>query len=513
MASIAPNTKVRILRNVPLDNTYEHTLWFGGEAAQEAYFEGQAKYSWNSFTYQRVGRQEIRVSRSADDLYDCNYLMFQNSSFGDKWFYAFITGVEYINNECSQVTYELDVMQTWHFDYQFADTFVQREMAMNEYIGSNIEPEAVALGEMVFEDYFELSELLEGQAIVVAIVDTEEAADGKMYDGVFGGATLYAFHTEDAAEVNTLVGQYSQSPDSVIGMWQCPGFLINQGAFASGAKILEGLKGTSFSRTLEAITASDTLSGYKPKNLKLYTYPYNFLHVDNGNGSSLELRYELFDNNKPCLEIGGTFTQPVQLTCRPYNYKMYNTSGEENTLNTEVLSLQGYPVCSWAMDTYKAWVAQNSVPLVMGAAGAAIGNLAKGNIIGAGESVFNRAISIMQDEYRASIAADISKGNFNNGCANVSMGKQNFYAGRCHVTRDMARVIDDYFSMFGYATNRLKKPNRDGRPHWNYVKTVGCNVHGSIPADDLKAICGIYDRGVTFWKNADEVGDYGLDNS
>ena len=122
-------------------------------------------------------------------------------------------------------------------------------------------------------------------------------------------------------------------------------------------------------------------------------------------------------------------------------------------------------------------------------------------------------MSTAQQDYRASIAADMAKGSFNNGSANVAMGKQNFYYGRAHVTRDMARVIDDYFSMFGYSTNRLKKPNRNGRPHWNYVKTIGCNVHGSIPADDLRRICENYDRGITFWKNASEVGNYGLDNS
>ena len=262
-----------------------------------------------------------------------------------------------------------------------------------------------------------------------------------------------------------------------------------------------------------AVTSSDTLSGYKPKNLKMYTYPYNFFHVDNGNGSSLELRYELFDGDTPALEIGGTFTQPVQVTCRPYNYKMYTQSGHDNTLNCEVLSLQGYPLCSWAVDTYKAWVAQNSVPIALGFAGDVIGNLAVGNVVGAGASVFQRAIATAQQDYRASIAADMAKGSFNNGSANVSMGKQNFYCGRAHVTRDMARVIDDYFSMFGYSTNRLKVPNRSGRPHWNYVKTIGCNVHGSIPADDLRRICGNYDRGITFWKHASEVGNYGLDNS
>ena len=66
--------------------------------------------------------------------------------------------------------------------------------------------------------------------------------------------------------------------------------------------------------------------------------------------------------------------------------------------------------------------------------------------------------------------------------------------------------------MFGYATNRVKVPNRNSRPHWNYVKTIGCVVVGSVPADDMNSICSIYNNGITFWKKGTEVGNYSLDN-
>ena len=71
----------------------------------------------------------------------------------------------------------------------------------------------------------------------------------------------------------------------------------------------------------------------------------------------------------------------------------------------------------------------------------------------------------------------------------------------------------DYFDMFGYATHRVKIPNRSIRPHWNYVKTNGCVLRGNAPADDVRKICTIYDDGITFWKNGDEIGNYSLDNS
>ena len=72
--------------------------------------------------------------------------------------------------------------------------------------------------------------------------------------------------------------------------------------------------------------------------------------------------------------------------------------------------------------------------------------------------------------------------------------------------------IDTYFTMFGYAVHRLKKPNRNSRPHWNYVKTIGATVTGSVPADDMRKICNIYDNGITTWKSLSEVYNYDLDN-
>jgi hypothetical protein len=74
-------------------------------------------------------------------------------------------------------------------------------------------------------------------------------------------------------------------------------------------------------------------------------------------------------------------------------------------------------------------------------------------------------------------------------------------------------MIDDFFTMYGYAVRRCKIPNRSSRPHWNYVKTIGCCITGSVPADDMRKICSIYDAGITFWKNGNEVGNYSLNNS
>ncbi|MBD8921869.1 hypothetical protein EGR52_00275, partial [bacterium] len=71
----------------------------------------------------------------------------------------------------------------------------------------------------------------------------------------------------------------------------------------------------------KAISTNDTLNGYKPKNNKLYTYPYNFYHVDNGGSASLSLRYEFFDSLQPVISIDCNVTQPITVSARPAGYK------------------------------------------------------------------------------------------------------------------------------------------------------------------------------------------------
>ena len=102
---INPQTNIRILSNVPLDTTYDHTIYFDSASAQYNYFISLQKYNLTNYTYQRVKRGVARVGIKADNLYDCNYMMFQNTAYGNKWFYAFITSVEYINKLMySQIT-------------------------------------------------------------------------------------------------------------------------------------------------------------------------------------------------------------------------------------------------------------------------------------------------------------------------------------------------------------------------------------------------------------------------
>ena len=77
---------------------------------------------------------------------------------------------------------------------------------------------------------------------------------------------------------------------------------------------------------------------------------------------------------------------------------------------------------------------------------------------------------------------------------------------------EMAKQIDDFYSVYGYLVSENKVPNITGRASWNYIKTNGSSVVGKVPSNVLKKINSLFDRGITFW-HVNDVGNYALDNS
>ena len=81
------------------------------------------------------------------------------------------------------------------------------------------------------------------------------------------------------------------------------------------------------------------------------------------------------------------------------------------------------------------------------------------------------------------------------------------------IKAENARVIDEYFSTFGYKVARVKVPNVTGRTNWNYVKTIDANIHAYIPQKDCVEIKNMFNAGVTFWHNPSTFLDYSQSNN
>ena len=526
---ITPNTNVRLLKNLRLDLDYTHSISWQGKNATDMfnYYSSKTKYNLTSYSYQKHSKDAIKVAINCDLLYDCNYMMFQNSAYGNKWFYAFITDVEYVNDNTSIVYYAIDVVQTWYFETWFEPCFVEREHTRTDNIGDNIQPEPVAIGEYVVSDpqgYRSLTNLQELVTLIL-VADKKYAINCDKYDGVFSGCVMYAFENNSATflkDVNDFIDKYTEEgrPEAIVAMFTAPSILVKYGA--------ESHYVTSSDKNirvhindLPAISPGDTIggarnlsnTGYVPRNNKLYTYPYNFFNVDNGEGDSLTIRYEFCEDFAPKFDCRGCISMPVNVTLNPIKYKNCGN----NYYLPESLSLTNYPLCSWTTDSYQAWIAQNATPITIGAISQGASTLAMVGLhpalgamamAGFASQVGNTISQI----YSASIKADVCKGNKASGNVNVSSKLQNFFGCRMSVNIDNAKTIDNYFTMYGYAVNQLKTPNTFNRENYTYIKTIGSQIEGNIPQKDLQKINEIHDKGITYWRNGDIIGDYGVSN-
>lgn len=537
---ITPNTTLILIKNVPFDNTYEHTVSYASRTAQHNDLvsgnEGTDYFTFGAMTYQRSGKNTIRVEKSIDGILACNYMCWKNSSYENKWWYAFITHMEYINDVTTEITYEVDVIQTFFlFDTIKEKSFVEREHTATDEIGGNIVPEPVALGEYVFDSYDKLTDIYDDMCVVIATVDVteDEQVAVKTYDGGVSGETLHAFRVINVEETGTAIKNflkdYISKPEAVTAMYLCPTELLPDETLNTYI-IPEGSSGKNTDIYMGYFTGEDTegnpltFEGYVPKNKKLYTYPYNYLHVDNCAGNALALRYEFFDGSRPAFRIFTNFTYPVSLNLVPYQYKGQSNTSTYN--RTEKLTVSNFPLCSWANDSYSNWVSTQSVPNALGAIspllqlGTGAISLATGNPMGVAqvagglESSLNYVTNLVSQSYTASIKADVLRGSASSGNANVRVNENTFHRGRACITAQYAEIIDNFFSMYGYAVNRLKEIEIRNRSHWTYVKTAGANLNGSCGHEYTRKMVTILDKGITFWKDSKRnVCNYSLENN
>ena len=509
MSNIAPNSTIKILKNVPLDITHKHTIYFGSKSAQATYFNSKVQYTLNNYTYQRVQKNVCRVGIKADSLYECNYMMFQNTNYGNKWFYAFITSVEFVNNDVSEVTFEIDVMQTWlvNDDYQLGKQFIERQHARTDEIGENIVAEPVDVGEYVNSEY----DVLKNVSDLCVVVGTSWIPNDFTH-AIWADRqlTINLCAFTNIQNLRSMLNDYNSHPDDIQFIYMCPEFLFGNDTRVNNPLGISGdpsprvaTYGLAINGT-ESFGDSTAHTAYTPKNKKLYTYPYNFYMVDNSCGDTLTLRYEFFSDLTPRFEVMGTYVQPASVTCYPTHYK---NSGVNPNFH-ESITIGNFPQCSWQADYYARWLGQSGLQTVLTGLGNAVMG-ARGGVYNAPITNFITGLEI--DNYTASIHTDINKGkNVSNLLA--SKLELKFRGCRTHITANMCECIDNFFTRFGYAFNIIDIPNINSRPKWNYIKLRECTIKGSIPMNDMKAINDIYDNGITFWKNGNEVGDYTLNN-
>ena len=132
------------------------------------------------FTYQRRDNI-IRYPRAFELCEQYNYVMYKNPEYKDRFYYAYITDMKYINDNMTEIKIKTDVFQSWQFDFIYKRSYIEREHVNDDTIGKHTIPEAVELGEYVVDSYDMFNDL-DGFAIVVLASKPVNASSSSVFE-------------------------------------------------------------------------------------------------------------------------------------------------------------------------------------------------------------------------------------------------------------------------------------------------------------------------------------------
>lgn len=533
-----PNMQLYICKGIPTDKTYNHVLRFQSDSSRFAYFTSKSVLHLTNYTYQRL-EHYLSVGVNAETIEQCNYILFQNADFSDKWYYAFIDSVEYVANETSRIYFTVDVMQTWFNQVVLQACFIERSHVNDDTFGKNLVHESFDTGPYIDSNsgYVDFSKEICIVTTFDGFGDASKPADGKLAYGIYAATKENYFSTaQDANNFISNAVEGGQAPDGILGIYMVP---------------------KHSEPTFKTFPLPKDIDGYIPKNNKLFTYPYNYLRYYSSQGDNHVYKFELSNQSENSIRIGYEVMSHGGQTAAifaPYDY-----AGVQSANFEESLALTNWPMCSYNTDIYKVYLAQNASALAvqdvsMGINSGlsvlnivpalsdktAIAKAAKKNktvypsqtvnaVEGFVDQGFNVATVLAQridmdrlpPQNHGSVSPYFVYTHTSPGSGLIPPGKsivEKDCAGPIvrisyrQITAEFAKIIDNYWSMYGYPIHEVQIPNIDSRLIWNYVKTSNFICLGDIPPEAADTIAAVFNHGVTFWHDPGKVGNYTLDN-
>jgi hypothetical protein len=387
---------------------------------------------------------------------------------------------------------------------------------------------------------------------------------GQIVNGLWSGIGLYAAPVSRSSEVVTLIQKLTSigKSDGIQDLYLVPDEFINTITYGTGDQEY----GRPFYEIDDAVATDHILAlphqfgTYTPRNKKLLQYPYMFAYLTDNKGLSTVYRPELFNPlNTPYDQDGSVSFSLESNVMQDAGIIIYPQTAYKGIPNNkeESITVSSFPHLPWVSDTYKLWLAQtantrkynldqadfsyragianidlqsarNTSDMISGALTAVLtfGIVGSDKIANAfvNEGDLWRQTWVNDKTYelaKQSIEAQVKDHSITPPSSKgTSSGMLAWISGTINpkiqikTVDDMhARIIDEYFDRYGYATNSFKVPNIHSRPAWNFVKTAGFDAKINIPQKYKVAISDCFNAGVTFWKNGDQIGNYAQNNA
>lgn len=565
MSYIQPNSRIEFYSDLNLSDDYTDSLYFESPALRDIYFTNLPTLAIaDKCYYVRENRGFIRVELPIATLMHAQYMRFKNTSYENNWWYAFVKDVDYVNDNTTEVQFELDILMSWMGEFTLMECLVERQHSETDAIGDNLVDEDINTGEYVFNGNPQKTGHFDNWKYLVTI-----APDGRIYPpsgtylGLYNGL---AYRLVNASDMNGTISDimengglpWIQNEERIQNIQYIPSDFVPTNAqqqapieySVSVNNTFDGVGGYGSAADIQAHP------DHAIKNNKLYTFPYNVLCVYNSEGKENIYQYERFS---PMVGVGdivfkvaGSMGVKSEIICVPMNYKNVQGGGAFAPAYDEQMTIKQFPLCSWTTDTFKAFIAQHfsSIPNTLVKAGAATIAAAKlsasgasiaaqtaaqmpgaslatqnavneatvalnmGKAVGVGLGVV--ALQSAVELLKGGIAHEITPSQAHGESASDVMTllrAKDFYFYRKSVNYETAQIIDNFFTMYGYADKTVHVPNMNARTRFTYVKTVGCKLHCPCPASDAAFIEKLFDRGIRFWKNHQQIGNYSQPNS
>lgn len=427
MANFQPSGKILIGR-VPFDNSYRHTLSFASLEAQTNFMLGRMDSSLekDTYTYVRMNNS-IRVMFNAERLYTYDYVMYQNSNYGNKWFYAFIVGVNYVNENCTELVLELDVMQTWYFDYTLKQCFVEREHVNDDTVGAHLNEEP-ALPLQYQHLNFEM-EIKEPRWAVLLLnaymhyVDDEahsngvDPCQGVWTQGQYNACRFAIYDLNDVQSKQRLSLDVQSlnlhgAADTIADAFTLPEncfsvedlikfpIKINDNWTRTSGKVWTLQDGVlPIAAGGKSVPKPTALGTYTPRNNKLLCYPYNYLEIGDFSGRVEDWRYEYFGTTGFCrLSQRMVASSDCQGYVTPDAYNGIPDSPGGHSFKPFTFDFTNK--ISWVYSAYQNWAAQNALNNQLAILGG-VATLAFSAIpgIGAAGSVLGKGLPAIKAAY------------------------------------------------------------------------------------------------------------------
>ena len=539
------NSKVILSKNIKVDREMKNVLSYSPSQLINLMTDNThlvASDDHCSFIRER-GTLQIDIDYSR--VLGSNYMAYQNSDYSNKWFFCWIDEVLYKGNNNTEIVFTVDPFETFYSDLDFENAYVIREHVNNDTIGANTIPENLDTGDPIVKAQSQLPEFdvtndwiaVESDAVPVEGTHPNKLFTSAyyvfynnmhVYNRIVSGKKLIFFTNVNDLSCYLERLAYDDLIDHVTNIFMIPQMFFTGLTLGEGTAYRDKDGDVTFTwySLLDDITTVKTISkelvknhsfsGYTPKNNKCYCYPYNYLLVSNNVGTTHIYRYEDFSGENCDFDIKGALTIGCSFKLIPKNYKGANVNYDES------IALAKYPVCSWVSDAFTNWLTEQGTNQVTGGisntiqsgiSGAAVGGF-YGAAIGAGITAVGEIASSVGAFEDAKLLPSITSGT-STGDVNWAMGANNYFFKQMQCKTEYIRIVDGFFTRFGYKVNRLKTPNITGRRYFNYVQVGSSDdvASGSIPQKYMKEINDAFRKGITIWHDHNSIGNYSVSNT